>query len=74
MALLSNAFWTCAFKEKADVGSIYLALVSVSKKISSGWKIEKMGIDDAATFSAKKTGVQARLEKHAPHAVFVHCH
>ena len=73
MALLSNAFWTCVFKEKADVGSIYLAL-DVSKKISSGWQIVKMDIDDAATFSAKKTGVQARLEKNAPHAVFVHCH
>ena len=74
MALLSNAFWTCAFKEKADVKSIYFALVNVSKKTSSGWQIVKIGIDDAATFSAKKTGVQAKLEKHAPLEVFVHCH
>ena len=33
-----------------------------------------MGFDRAATFSGKKTGVQARLKKHASHAVFVHCH
>ena len=33
-----------------------------------------MGFDGAATFSGKMTGVQARLKKYAPHAVFVHCH
>ena len=34
-----------------------------------------MGFDVAATFSDKRlVGVQARLKKHAPHAVFVHCH
>ena len=33
-----------------------------------------MGFDVAATFSGKKTVVQARLKKHAPHAVLVHCH
>ena len=33
-----------------------------------------MGFDGAATISGKKTGVQARLKKHAPHAVLVHCH
>ena len=32
MALLSNAFWTCAFKEKADIGSIYLVLVKCIKE------------------------------------------
>ena len=36
--------------------------------------IIEMGFDGAATFSGKKTGVQARLKKHAPHAVFVRCH
>ena len=25
-------------------------------------------------FLEKKTGVQARLKKHSPHALFVHCH
>ena len=33
-----------------------------------------MGFDGATTFPGKKTCVQARLKKHAPHAVFVHCH
>ena len=33
-----------------------------------------MGFDGAATITGKKTGVQTTLKKHAPHAVFVHCH
>ena len=33
-----------------------------------------MGFDGAATFSGKKTSVQARLKVHAPHGIFVHCH
>ena len=33
-----------------------------------------MGFDGAATFSGKKSGVQARMKKFAPHALFVHCH
>ena len=33
-----------------------------------------MGFDGAATFSGKKSGIQARMKKHPPHALFVHCH
>ena len=33
-----------------------------------------MGLDGAATFAGKKSGVQARLKKHAPHSVFIHSH
>ena len=33
-----------------------------------------ISFDVAATISGKKTGVQARLKKHAPYAVFVCCH
>ena len=33
-----------------------------------------MGFDGAATFSGDKTGVQRRLKKNSPHALFVHCH
>ena len=33
-----------------------------------------MGFDSASTFSGKKTGVQTRIKKIAPHALFVHCH
>lgn len=37
------------------------------------WDLTVLGFDGAATFS-DKTGVRARMKKHAPHAVFVHCH
>ena len=33
-----------------------------------------MGFEGAATFSGKKSGIQARMIKHSPHALFVHCH
>ena len=33
-----------------------------------------MGFNGAATFSGKKSGIQARMKKHSPHALFVHCH
>lgn len=33
-----------------------------------------MGFDGAATFSGKRSGVQARMKNFAPHALFVHCH
>lgn len=61
--------------KKADAESIYMALVKClkDKNLQIG-SIIRMGFDGAATFSGKKTGVQARLKKHASHAVFVHCH
>ena len=37
-------------------------------------KIVGMGFDGVSTFSGKKTGVQTRIKKLAPHALFVHCH
>ena len=37
-------------------------------------KFVGMGFDGASTFSGKKTGVQTRIKKLAPHALFVHCH
>ena len=33
-----------------------------------------MGFDGAAIYSGAKTGVQAQIKRHAPHALFVHCH
>ena len=61
--------------KKADAESIYLALVKCIKdKYLQVGNIAGMGFDGAASFSGKKTGVQAGLKKHAPHAVFVHCH
>ena len=37
-------------------------------------RIVRLGFDGAATFSGRRTGVQARIKKHTPHALFVHCH
>ena len=33
-----------------------------------------IGLDGLATFAGKHTGVQAQLKKHAPLAIFAHCH
>jgi len=61
--------------KKADAEIIYLAIVKCLKEknlqISN---IGGMGFDNASTFSGKKTDVQARLKKHSPHDLFVHCH
>lgn len=61
--------------QKADAESIYTALVRCldDKNLQIG-DIIGMGFDGAATFSGKKTGVQARLKTHSPHALFVQCH
>ena len=61
--------------KKADAESRYLALVKCikDKNLQVG-NIVVMGVDGAAIFSGKETSVQARLKKHAPHAVSVHCH
>ena len=37
-------------------------------------RIVGLGFDGAATFSGRRTGVQARIKKHTPHALFLHCH
>ena len=61
--------------KRTDAESIYSALVEClkSKNIQLS-NLIGMGFDDAATFSGKKSGVQARMKKHSPHALFVHCH
>ena len=61
--------------KKADAESRYLALVKCikDKNLQDG-NIVGIGVDGAAIFSGKKTSVQARSKKHAPHAVSVHCH
>ena len=58
--------------KKVDAESIYLALLQClrDKNMQIG-RMVGMGFDGASTFSGKKTGVQARLRQHAPHAVFV---
>ena len=61
--------------KKADARSIYETLVDCLR--TKGVQISKligMGFDGANTFSGKHNGVQARLRKNSPHAIFVHCH
>ena len=60
--------------KKAEAESIYTTFIKClkDKNVQVG-NIGGMWFDGVATFSCKKTGVQARLKKHAPHALFVHC-
>lgn len=61
--------------KRADAESIHSALVECLRE--KGMPLNKiigMGFDGAATFSGSKTGVQTRLRKQSPHAIFVHCH
>ena len=61
--------------KKADAESIYSVLIDwIKKKNVQCHKLVGMGFDGAATFAGSKSGVQARLKKNAPHAIFVHCH
>ena len=61
--------------KKADAESIYFALVECLKeKQLEVCRIIGMGFDGANTFSGKKAGVQTRIKKIAPRALFVHCH
>ena len=61
--------------KKTNAQSIYSVLVDwLKKKDMQCSKLTGMGFDGAAIFAGKKSGVQARLKKHAPHSVFVHCH
>ena len=61
--------------KQANAESIYSALVECWKeKNLQVSKIVGMGFNGASIFSGKKTGVQTRIKKLAPHALFVHCH
>lgn len=61
--------------KRANAETIYSSLMEClkDKNLQVG-RIVGLGFDGAATFSGKKTGVQARIKKHTPHALFVHCH
>ena len=37
-------------------------------------RIVGLGFDGAATFSGRRTSVQACIKKRTPHVLFVHCH
>ena len=61
--------------KKADAESIYSAIVECLKqKDLQVSRIMGMGFDGASIFSGKKSGVQTRIKKLAPHALFVHYH
>ena len=56
--------------KRCDAETIYSTLVESLKK--NGVQCRKMvgiGFDGASTFAGKHSGVQARLKKHAPHAM-----
>jgi hypothetical protein len=60
---------------KKAAETIYSTLIECLKKnnLKVG-RIVGLGFDGAATFSGQRTGVQARIKRHTPHALFVHCH
>ena len=61
--------------KKADAETIYSTLIEcLKKKNLQVGRIVGLGFDGAATFSGRRTGVQACIKKHTPHALFVHCH
>ena len=63
--------------KNADAENIHLQLMDcIKEKNIQVSKLIGMGFDGAATFSGKRSGVQARIRRHSPHAFFVHfyCH
>ena len=58
--------------KKADAETIYSTFIEcLKKKNLQVGRIVGLGFDGAATFSGRRTGVQARIKKHTPHALFV---
>ena len=61
--------------KKADAETIYSTLIEcLKRKNLQVGRIVGLGFDGAATISGRRTGVQARIKKHTPHALLVHCH
>ena len=61
--------------KRTDAETIYSALVECLKSKNIQFSnLIGMGFDGAAIFSGKKSGIQARIKKHSPHALFVDCH
>ena len=61
--------------KKADAETIYSTLIEcLKRKNLQVGRIVGCGFDGAVTFSRRRTDVQARIKKHAPHALFVQCH
>ena len=61
--------------KKADAKTIYSTLIEcLKRKNLQVGRIVGLGFDRAATFSGRRTGIQARIKKHTPHALFAHYH
>ena len=61
--------------KRADAETIYSTLIErLKKKNLQLGRIVGMGFDGASAFSGQRTGVQTRIKKHTPHALFEHCH
>ena len=61
--------------KRTDAESIYSALVECLKRKNIQLSnLIGIGFDGAGTFSGKKSGVQARMNKHSSHALFIHFH
>ena len=57
--------------KKADKETIYSTLIEcLKRKNLQVGRIVGLGFDGAATFSERKTSVQARIKKHTPQALF----
>ncbi len=68
-------FMEIVYLKQANAESIYSALVEFLK--DKGLQVSNivgMGFDGLAHFLERKPGVQARIKKVAPHALYVHCH
>ena len=73
--ILEKHFLEIIHLRQTNAESIYSALVEcLKKKKLQISKIEGMGFDEVSTFSGKRTGVQNRIKKLAPHALFEHSH
>ena len=61
--------------KKADTESIYFALVECLKgsKLKLAELLEWVLMEQVHSLE-RKSGVQTRIKKIAPHALFVHCH
>ena len=70
MSKRRHNFGTKRCKEK----SLFIFHARIALKNLQVGRIVRLGFDGAATFSGRRTGVQARIKKHTPHALFVHCH
>ena len=60
---------------RCNAESMYsIPIERLKKKSIQCQKTVEMDCDGASTFAGKHSGIQGRLKKHAPQAIFGHCH